>query len=436
MAIKKKKIVSNKKTKVENTIYIQIAAYRDPELIKTIEDCIEHARYPKNLRFGIAWQHSSQDTWDTLDKYKDDKRFRIIDIDYQDAKGVCHARSLLNDLYDGEKYTLQLDSHHRFIQDWDAHLIQMLEGLRKKGHKKPLLTAYLPDFFPNSYSEQSRSIIPWRMAFDRFFPEGVVFVRPESIDDYRERTEPVPSRFLSAHFIFTDGKFCKEIPYDSTFYFHGEEPDLAVRSYMAGYDLFHPHYVIVWHEYTRNGKVKQWDDDKQWVDRNLKSYEHFRTRYGMDPNKIDGKHNFMINTKIVRSLRDYERYAGIDFENRRIHKAVLDRTYPPSAHTEEEFVNGLQHYQKICIDINRKELTETDYNILVVVLLDKHGNEIYRQDSGPDEFQPIINSNPGSDGIQIWRTMYASEWVTGWMVWPHSVSKGWMPQIKGSFTTE
>ena len=64
-------------------IFIQIASYRDPQLIPTLDDCIDKATNPENLVFSIAWQHSSEDEWDTLDKYKDDPRFKIIDIDYR-----------------------------------------------------------------------------------------------------------------------------------------------------------------------------------------------------------------------------------------------------------------------------------------------------------------------------------------------------------------
>ena len=67
----------------KNTIFVQIASYRDPQLIPTIEDILDKADNPKNLSIGIAWQHSDEDTWDNLDKYKKDKRFKIIDIDHK-----------------------------------------------------------------------------------------------------------------------------------------------------------------------------------------------------------------------------------------------------------------------------------------------------------------------------------------------------------------
>ena len=37
-----------------NTIFVQIAAYRDPELLPTIRDCLQKAKYPKLLSFGIC----------------------------------------------------------------------------------------------------------------------------------------------------------------------------------------------------------------------------------------------------------------------------------------------------------------------------------------------------------------------------------------------
>ena len=60
-------------------IFIQIASYRDPQLIPTIKDAINNAKTPKNLVFSIAWQHSVDDLWDDLSEYKDDERFRILE---------------------------------------------------------------------------------------------------------------------------------------------------------------------------------------------------------------------------------------------------------------------------------------------------------------------------------------------------------------------
>ena len=83
-------------------IFISIASYRDPELLPTIKNCLEKAENPNDLIFCIAWQHSEKDKWDNLDEYKDDDRFKIVDIPYQQSKGACWARNQLQQNYNGE----------------------------------------------------------------------------------------------------------------------------------------------------------------------------------------------------------------------------------------------------------------------------------------------------------------------------------------------
>ena len=258
----------------KNKIFVQIASYRDPQLPFTLKDLIDNASKPENLVICIAHQY---DDINALAEYREDKRFNILDIPFADSKGACWARNKIQQEYDEEEYTLQLDSHHRFTKNWDSELIKMIKQLKKKGHKKPLLTGYISSFNPEN-DPADRIEIPWKMNFDRFIPEGAVFFLPASIDDFLERTEPIPARFYSAHFCFTLGQFCKEVPHDPEYYFHGEEISIAVRAFTNGYDLFHPHKVIAWHEYTRKGRVKQWDDDKQWVNRNTHCHSKNRKR--------------------------------------------------------------------------------------------------------------------------------------------------------------
>ena len=95
-------------------IFIQIASYRDPQLVLTVKDAIDKAKKPKNLVFSIARQFHPDDKFDDLSEYQKDKRFKILDIPYQDSQGVCWARNLTQQLYDGEEYTMQIDSHMRF----------------------------------------------------------------------------------------------------------------------------------------------------------------------------------------------------------------------------------------------------------------------------------------------------------------------------------
>ena len=84
-------------------IFVQIAAYRDPQLEPTIKNMLENAKRPKNLRIGICRQYNPDDQFDLLEEYRKDKRFRILDVLYSDSKGVCWARNQVQQLYEGEE---------------------------------------------------------------------------------------------------------------------------------------------------------------------------------------------------------------------------------------------------------------------------------------------------------------------------------------------
>ncbi len=410
-------------------IFVSIASYRDPELLPTLKSLINNAANSQNLTICIAWQHAEEDAWDTLDLYKDDPRFKIIDIPYQEAKGVCHARSLIQELYVDEDLYLQLDSHHRFAKDWDITLKDYLNFLRAKGHKKPVLSSYLPGYFPKN-DPDGRNIEVWGLNIDRFMPAGVPFLRPYNVDNWKELKEPFPTRFLSGHFIFTIGQFVKEVPYDPNLYFHGEESSLAGRAYTNGYDLFAPHRPIVWHEYTREGKTKHWDDSKDWADKDKASYARFRKIFDMDdvpcsPCQRNALGSFGLGYE--RTLQEYEKYAGLKFKTRQIHQETLDSKLPP---VKGDFESGLATKHKVCIDVYKGVLTETDYDNAAVALLDKDGQDMYRQDISGAELKALINNNPDDKFIHIWREFENVTPPYKWRVWPHSESKGWVDVIE------
>jgi len=421
-----------KKGSKKNTIFIQIASYRDPELLPTIEDAIEKAKYPDNLRFGICLQRSPYDAWDHLDPYLEDSRFKILDVDYRDATGVPTARYKINKLWDGEKYTLQLDSHHRFEKNWDETCIEMMEQLKEDGFEKPLLSAYLPSYDPDN-DPAARINEPWIMEFDRFAPEGPVHFLPHTIDEFREIDRPVRSRFISGHFIFTYGEFCKEVEYDPNYYFHGEEINLSVRAYMAGYDLFAPHKVVMWHEYTRDGKIKHWDDHGDWDGVDARSYQHNREVLGMS-----GENTEKTLVKDVRSLQDYEIYAGLSFSDRRVHKNTVDNLRAPASLTLEEHEKGLTLYNRVVIDVYKGLFEYEDYTFWAVAIENKAGEEIYREDATPQEIHDVLYSIPYEQDafVHIWRNYHHTEEAHTWVVWPHSEEHGWQERIEGSFNRE
>jgi hypothetical protein len=411
-------------------IFIQIASYRDPELIKTIESAIENAKKPKNLVFAIARQFHPDDKFDDLSKYDKDKRFKILNIPYLESKGACWARHLVQQLYDGEEYTLQIDSHMRFAPNWDDEMIKMIKQLQKKGYPKPLLTGYVSSFDPDN-DPQARVQEPWRMTFDRFIPEGAVFFLPETIPGWQDLKEPVPSRFYSAHYCFTLGQFAKEVQHDPDYYFHGEEISIGARAYTWGYDLFHPHKTLIWHEYTRKGRTKQWDDDKKWVERNNFCHKKNRALFGMDNEEPMDHGIFGFGSE--RTLRDYEIYSGLLFSKRAVQQETLDKKYPPNTYnysSEEEWMESFASIFKHCIDIGYTQVPEEDYDFWAVAFHDENDNTIYRKDADPNEIRGMKNDPDGY--CKVWREFQTTSKPKYWVVWPYSKSKGWGERITGN----
>jgi glycosyltransferase involved in cell wall biosynthesis len=458
----------------KNTIFVQIASYRDPQLMPTLNDMFANAKWPKNLHLSICWQHGDDETLDmwrangfVVGKTKNDSRvydlpvtemtregakLSVIDVHFHKTQGACWARNAIQQLYKKEKYTLQLDSHHRFAPNWDETLINMLESVRTEETPKPLLTAYIPSFDPEN-DPGARTQEPWKMDFDRFIPEGAVFFLPATIDNWQTLDKPVTSRFYSAHFCFADGSFAEEVQHDPQYFFHGEEIAIAARAYTWGYDLFHPHRPVIWHEYTRKGRVKVWDDhttgqrnkgrvELDWVQRNDACHKRNRILFGMDgedPKQIDfGKYGFGP----VRTLRDYEVYAGISFKYRGVQQQTLNRSpnhhYPPNTlkyENEEQWADSIARSNDLRICLHRSELKieeafgpeEPDFDFFYVGAHDKDGNEIHRKDLQEHEIKNYLQH----DFID-YRFIFMADRIrvpVTYTVWTHSKSKGWLTKI-------
>ena len=118
-----------------NKIFINIAGYRDPELIPTVKDAIKNATQPERLFFGICWQFSPdepEDFGESTDPLLKDIYLKYIRIPANQSRGMNWARKLAHGFYRNEcNYYLQIDSHMRFSPGWDNELIRMIYNLNE-----------------------------------------------------------------------------------------------------------------------------------------------------------------------------------------------------------------------------------------------------------------------------------------------------------------
>lgn len=333
-------------------IFIQIASYRDPELTKTIKSCIDNCSEPDRLTFGIVNQFAEEDVFNAnLETYRHDARFRIIDIPWHESKGACWARALQQTLYRGETYTMQLDSHMRFARDWDIYLV---DCMTKTDSAKPFLTAYVAAFEAEKESpdQEYKPFIGYQMVPNRMTTDATIHTIGTSFPliDGHLADRPVPGRFASGHFFFTLGQHCIEYRYDENMYFDGEEVHLAVMAYTLGYDIFHPDQNYVWHDYCSYERKKHWGDHAEvknrielpWWRRDQIAKSRLKKLLGVENNDQDLG---LQRLGSIRSLTEYESYAGVDFSGRRLHPDTLAGKIPPTvSNGDRTWLNNLQQY--------------------------------------------------------------------------------------------
>ena len=133
---------------MQNTIFVNIASFIDYDLRYTILSCINQARYPENLFFGVNLQYSEEPgcTADSIDDLVRQYNIKIIKYPHDQSLGGCWARNKVAYLYHGEKYQLQLDAHIRMVKDWDVQMIEQHEELVNAGVKKPIISYLSPLF--------------------------------------------------------------------------------------------------------------------------------------------------------------------------------------------------------------------------------------------------------------------------------------------------
>jgi hypothetical protein len=409
----------------DGSVFVSIAAYRDPGLLPTITDCLGKARHPERLRFGICWQYGPEMTGS---EYLEDPQFTVRYVDARLSHGACWARSEVMKLYSGEDWYLQLDSHHRFTPDWDEKLV---EQAALTGSAKPLLTTYAAGFEPGADAAEEVTT----MAFDCFTDEGVLLPKPATLTE--PRAAPVRARFLSAHFLFAPGSFVPDVPYDPELYFLGEEITLAVRAFTHGYDLFHPARHILWHEYTRAGRAKHWDDHVHesgssvaWWERDEPSLAK-AARFLTDPwEGPDG-------AGTERSVADYEAYAGVSFRHRRVQDYTRLNHEPPNPSAAPYWAERMRDTAlEIRLDPARlpPDALE-DSAFWYVGVHDGAGEEIYRQDAEADEITEQ-RSLAGGGPITLRRFFSTQRAPSTWTVFPHTVARGWLTPIVGGVPGE
>lgn len=309
----------------KDTIFISIASYRDEVCNSTLKSIYSMASNPKNVYCGVVQQNDSSKDEDCLLGSSNDTDASIVTenvtmmrIKHFEAKGPCWARYLASTLWSGQEYFLQIDSHSKFVKDWDKKCIRMMKRLKEMGAQKAVVSHYpksmdaYEDGKPTEVTKMCQSFFNNRDMLS-FLGAGI----EESNNDFYE------TPYVAAGFMLSSYTLLDDVPYDPNldFLFVGEEIGHSIRIWTSGYNIYTPSENIVFHEYERKGKPKVWDDNKY---SDVDAFEKIKQIIGLDT-----KHELPGNIKYnmdkyglgkERSLQDYYDFAGIDLKNKRVYK--------------------------------------------------------------------------------------------------------------------
>jgi hypothetical protein len=277
-------------------IFVQIPAYRDTELEATLLDMFDKAKHPERLRVVVLWQRAPRERLSP--RVRKLPGLELIEVPHTQSRGCNWARSLLQKQWRGEPLSLLLDSHHRFVADWEAKASQMYAGLLARGVRRPMLTGYLPPYTPET-EPRGRKRAPFKI-YPLEWQRGMLLrLTSYPIPFWQELEAPVSADFLSLHFVFTDGAFNRDVPFDAQTYFVGDEVAMTLRAFCHGFDLFHPHRVLGWHCYDRSSRTTHWHDHSEWFEQNARSLDRLRRLFR---GQLRGRHGIGAE----RSVRQYE----------------------------------------------------------------------------------------------------------------------------------
>jgi hypothetical protein len=112
---------------------------------------------------------------------------------------------------------------------------------------------------------------------------------------------------------------------------------------------------------------------------------------------------------------------------------VIDHKLPPSPQqfaNQQEYEESFLQIFRHCIDIQYSQVPLKDYDFWVVAFKGADGKDVFRKDADKNEIAGFWRDPDGY--CKVWRQFHCpSGKPLGWVVWPHSESKGWCDQITG-----
>jgi len=299
----------------DGSIYISLAAFREPYLVGTLVSAFKNAKNPEKLFVGAVIQNCfgkilKDGTIDSsgtpcrgasmkvgenkkgrdivkqaevpvdmngievfcakpgYKQYCQNGQIRVLYVHHTDSQGPSMARYIASKLWGGENYFMQIDAHLRFAHEWDAKYIA--DAKLTLNYPKSILSCYPPGF-------GQKQFIPKRMGVDLSKVNNDTVIespgtrlcncgKPKNSKDhilsinlgrpyFGNETRPKQTAYIGAGFVFAHADFLVDVNFDPylPWIFMGEEILLSMRAWTHGWNIYAPRKNLIIHHY-RKGK--------------------------------------------------------------------------------------------------------------------------------------------------------------------------------------
>lgn len=372
-------------------IFVSIASYCDRQLMQTLENLYETACNPSRITVGVHLQDT--DEYHNTILSRKFPNLKIIFTKPEDSRGVVWAREKIKDvLITDEDYFLQIDSHSRFKNNWDAILVNQHRSMVSP---KTVISTYPNAFDLTDNTKQYLNIktnapLIIREFFSEIKTDNRLHTRNlDAMKDY----DIVDTRWIGAGFIFAPMEWVNQVRTPTNIKSKGEEDFQTYLSYLKGWDIKLAAEAVVWHNYN----VYE-TDGTVYRKSNLNTFTD---------NSINEINAILFNNQITytRSLQELESYLGIQFKKREPSNPHVSLITPT-----ESTISSID----FIFDWNKIPLHDSSKNVLVAIFafFNINEKEIYRSDIyDMDVIHQIKNYTKFNIPTEVCQQIYKCCWT-------------------------
>ena len=305
-------------------ILVMMVSYRDVHLPDTVESLRAAALHPERLRFVICLQDRDPRIREFLSARDD---CRVIEVDPEEHISLGSAFNLLREqLVSDDELVLYTEPHMHAVPGWDEYYVCQLRALDERA----VISNYA---FTFEYDEA----LP-----DQPVPGCSISVAGIRGNDHLEISIGRPVTGPNAlrgccvigNNVFGPATFLRDCPMDPHMYMNLTETYLSLQLFTHGYNVYHTPKQYLFHYFATDTSNKAGDPVRSAARRSMQEldwklgFPRFKRYLGItdDTNAAVDLGSHVPGT--ARSVRDFERFAGVDFRNRRLSRDALRGVYP------------------------------------------------------------------------------------------------------------